>query len=120
MWRVQEGDDDEPPTQPKSNVIAEARAIDKRFRPFDMRVSAATRPAPIDYADMAALLASVPSIAVDAEDVGWFDPDEDAREVLGLIDGVRSVAEIAAKAKAENVLRVLTQLEAAGIVSRSS
>ena len=115
-------DNDEPPTRRKVNAVADARASEQRVRKAERgpAVSVATTPAPIDYADMAALLASVPTVIVDQDDVGWFDLDDDARALLGLIDGKLSVAEIAARANIPSLLGTLTLLEQRGIIARSS
>lgn len=113
-------DNDEPPTERRANAIAEAKASEAKFRKADRLINVATTPAPIDYADMAALLASVPRVVVAPEDVGWFDLDDDTRGLLALVDGRNSVAEIAARSTAPNILSTLEQLEQRGVIERTA
>lgn len=116
-------DEDEPPTRPQHAAAAEARAAEARVRRLEQRrpmMSIATTPAPLDYASMAALLASVPRVAVDADDLEWFELGDDAKKLLALVDGKRTVAEIAASLDATNVVSILTMLEQGGVVARTT
>ncbi len=113
-------DNDEPPTERKANAIMEAKESEARIRKAEHLISVATTPAPIDYANMAALLASVPRVIVSPEDVGWFDLDDETRDLLALVDGTNSVAEIAARATAPNILSTLQHLEQRGIIERTT
>lgn len=93
-------DEDEAPTRPRAEAIA-------------------TTPAPIDYAEIAAMLASVPRVVADPEDVGWFEEDTDVRALLPLLDGKSTVAEIAARFDSQTMMKTLAKLEERGIVERT-
>ena len=95
-------------------LAAEASA---RMAESASSVSVATTPAPIDYADMAALLARVPRLVIEREDLGEFRLDDVARALIAHVDGRASVVEIAGRVEQPNVLSTLVQLEQRGIIS---
>jgi hypothetical protein len=117
-------DNEDPPTLPKITATADAMALEARARAHDAEsaslLNVATTPAPIDYADMAALLARVPALAIDRDDLAEFRLDDAARAVIAHVDGRASVVEIAGRVDQPNMLSTLIQLEQRGIITLAS
>ena len=115
-------DNEDLPTLPKLTASADAMAAEVRARISDRAgpgspVSVATTPAPIDYADMAALLARVPRLVIEPDDIAEFRLDDASRALIAHVDGRASVVEIAGRLDQPNMLSTLVQLEQRGIIS---